>query len=164
MDTTASSSFSTSLTIKINGIDDHTSINRKDLPLISSNCLEKEIQEKSTHLFNNNNNNSNNNNNDNNNIPKRRNRPANGTIIRSKSFDNGKYGIGHRKSLNKSKTLSSISYSMTKKRCVGNGSAECLNEKHRENKRRRIQSFVDQSPLWHTLTHARTISDFSIES
>lgn len=155
MNTTASSSFSTSLTIKVNGIDDHTSINRKDLPLISSTRLEKEIQEKTSHLFNNNNNNNNNN-------ISRRNRPANGAIIRSKSFDYGKYGIGHRKSLNKSKTLSSISHCPKKKRCIENGSVEFLNDRHRDSKRRRIHSIVDQAPLWHTLTHARTISDFSI--
>lgn len=102
------------------------------------------------------------------NLTKRRSSLKNGTIIRSKSFDNIKHSnsIGQRKILSKSKTLGSIAHCPKKKRSMENGSAECLHERQRENKRRRLfrQTSIDHSPLWTTLTHARTISDFSIES
>lgn len=152
MNSSASTSFSISFTVKQNGIDDQTS-NRKDSPLALSPHLSKEMPEKTiAHPLN-----------------IRRIRCTNGTIIRSKSFDNGTFGIGQRKTLNKSKTLSSIAHCPKKKRCVENGSNEFLDERHRENKRRRIfQSNIDQStPLWITLTHAPiemvTIGDFNFE-
>lgn len=101
-------------------------------------------------------------------VSKRRNRNCNGTITRSYSFDNGKCGYAHRKTLSKSKTLNSISHIPMKKRCKTlseNGSIEHMDGKHSSCKRRRLfHSTVDQSPLWTTLTHARTISDFGIES
>lgn len=143
--------------MKVNGIDDHiTSNNKKDSPLVKTrltNETTKESPAKPPPPEN---------------TLNRRNRFANGSIIRSKSFDNVKYGIPQRKSLNKSKTLSSISHPPKKKRCKTfpeNGNADCLGEKNRDFKRRRLfQTAVDQSPLWTTLTHARTISDFSMES
>lgn len=148
----ASTSFAISYTVKVNGIDDHTSNNKKDSPLDMSTHLTKVNEKKSPHSLN---------------QSIKKNRNTNGTtIIRSKSFDNGKYGIGQRKSLNKSKTLSSFGHCPKKKRATENGSAECLQERQQcDNKRRRIfQSNIDQSPLWITLTHARTISDFNLES
>lgn len=156
VNTTASSSFSTSITIKANGIDDHTSIDKRNGTLaIASPHTPEETQENAPHLIST--------------VSKRRIRFSNGTIPRSYSFDNGKCGYVHRKSLTKSKTLSSISHVPMKKRCKTlpeNGSVDHSDEKnHGACKRRRLfQAAVDQSPLWTTLTHARTISDFSIES
>lgn len=118
-------------------------------------------------------------------VVKRRNRYTNGTLIRSHSFDNGKYDSVHGRILSKSKTLgsSSMSSSTSSSRLRGggskkkriktlsaNGSNHCsvdrLDETRTDCKRRRLfrASNVDQSPLWTTLTHARTMSDFVFDS
>lgn len=154
VNTTASSSFSTSYTVKANGIDDRTLNNNniKDAHSVSSSHDSKESNEKTPQPALN--------------SIKRRNRLGNGALVRSRSFDNGNYGNARRKSLNKSLTLTSISTEYPKKkRCIENGSVESLNDKQQHNKRRRMfLTSVDQSPLWTTLTHARTISDFSLDS
>lgn len=122
-------------------------------------------------------------------VVKRRNRYTNGTLIRSHSFDNGKYDSVHGKMLSKSKTLgsssmmppsstTSTSRSGSKKKrnktLSANGnhqpqhcSVDRLDETTRQDsKRRRLfhTSNIDQSPLWTTLTHARTMSDFIYDS
>lgn len=125
-------------------------------------------------------------------VAKRRNRYTNGTLIRSHSFDNGKYDSVHGRMLSKSKTLgcsstppttSSISRAGSKKKrnktLSANGnllhhhhnhqhcSVDRLDESAQmDSKRRRLfqASAIDQSPLWTTLTHARTMSDFIFDS
>lgn len=119
-------------------------------------------------------------------VVKRRNRYTNATLIRSHSFDNGKYDSVYENMLTKSKTLSSNSMmrpsssssrGIQKKRnktLSANGnhhpqhcSVDRLDETARiDCKRRRLlhSSNIDQSPLWTTLTHARTMSDFIYDS
>lgn len=119
-------------------------------------------------------------------VVKQRNRYTNATLIRSHSFDNGKYDSVHENMLTKSKTLgsnsmtrpsSSSSRGIKKKRnktLSANGnhhlqhcSIDRLDETARiDCKRRRLfhTSNIDQSPLWTTLTHARTMSDFIYDS
>lgn len=111
-------------------------------------------------------------------VKRRKPRYTNGTLIRSHSFDNGKYNSVHGRMLIKSKTIggtSSIALSRggsQKKRnktLSANGnhcSVDRLDETRTDSKRRRLfhTSNVDQSPLWTTLTHARTMSDFVFDS
>lgn len=125
-------------------------------------------------------------------VAKRRNRYTNGTLIRSHSFDNGKYDSVHGRMLSKSKTLgcssaapmsSSTSRAGSKKKrnktlsANGNLHHHLHNHQHcsvdrldetaqTDSKRRRLfhTSAIDQSPLWTTLTHARTMSDFIFDS
>lgn len=124
-------------------------------------------------------------------VAKRRIRYTNGTLIRSHSFDNGKYDSVHGRMLSKSKTLgcstmtpsSSTSRAGSKKKrnktLSANGnlnhhhhnhqhcSVDRLDETARtDSKRRRLfhTSNIDQSPLWTTLTHARTMNDFIFDS
>lgn len=109
-------------------------------------------------------------------VVKRRNRHANGILIRSHSFDNGKYNCLHGKPLSKSRTVGSgsiLSRGGSKKNrnktLSANGthcSVDRLDERRTECKRRRLfhAANVDQSPLWTTLTHARTMSDFVFDS
>lgn len=91
--------------------------------------------------------------------------------FRSKSLDNDNNNIErnrHRRSLNKSKTLHYLSSNARMMRIAENGNRCCQNGGNiSNNNNRRIHLFdmnVDQSPLWTTLTHARTLSDFSAES
>lgn len=87
--------------------------------------------------------------------------------FRSKSLDNDNIERNrHRRTLNKSKTLNYLSSSSRMIRNAGNGNGCCQNGGNNNNNKR-IRLFdmnVDQSPLWTTLTHARTLSDFSAES
>lgn len=109
-------------------------------------------------------------------VQRRKHRHANGILVRSYSFDNGKYNS---RTLIKSKTIggsSSIAFASRggsqKKRnktLSANGnhcSVDRLDERRTDSKRRRLfhTSNVDQSPLWTTLTHARTMSDFVFDS
>lgn len=224
--TTASSSFSTSIVVKVNGIDDHhrqhqnkdSKISRNDAPIVVSTIADVCVEETSskfnvapalqenvvqihhhssvskvdgdkrggsdngdggsgsgTSIV----------------VAKRRNRYTNGTLIRSHSFDNGKYDSVHGRMLSKSKTLgcsnmmpsTSISRVGSKKKriktlsangnllhhhnCQQHCSVDRLDETTRtDTKRRRLfqTSTIDQSPLWTTLTHARTMSDFIFDS
>lgn len=91
--------------------------------------------------------------------------------FRSKSLDNDNNieRNRHRRSLNKSKTLHYLSSSSRMMRNAENSNGCCQNGGNINNNynNRRIRLFdmtVDQSPLWTTLTHARTLSDFSAES
>lgn len=100
-----------------------------------------------------------------NNCSVRRNRFAS---FRSKSLDNDN-NINernrHRRSLNKSKTLHYLSGSLRTMRNMENANGCCQNGGINNNKRIRLFDVqVDQSPLWTTLTHARTLSDFNAES
>lgn len=128
-------------------------------------------------------------------MAKRRNRYTNGTLIRSHSFDNGRYDSVHGRMLSKSKTLGSscmtpslsTSRAGSKKKRTKTLSAngnlyhqhhlnhqhcsvdrldETANGTRTDSKRRRLfhTSNIDQSPLWTTLTHARTMSDFIFDS
>lgn len=87
--------------------------------------------------------------------------------FRSKSLDNDNIERNrHRRTLNKSKTLNCLSSSSRMIQNTGYGNGCCQNGGNNNNNRR-IRLFdmnVDQSPLWTTLTHARTLSDFSAES
>lgn len=234
MNTTASSSFSTSIVIKVNGIDDHhpphqnqnhntlkdsSANNKNDAPIVAAstivsvgdgsniiNIAAPELQEKivqTQHHHSNHHSSVNKADVDKKGgsisdggsgggggggsggsiggVVKRRNRYTNGTLIRSHSFDNGKYDSVHGKMLIKSKTLgSSMSSSSSRSRdgskktrnktLSANGHNHCsvdrLDETRTDCKRRRLfrASNVDQSPLWTTLTHARTMSDFVSDS
>lgn len=100
----------------------------------------------------------------------RRNRFANGSTslsfssFRSRSLDSDTDRITrHRRSLSKSKTLNYISTSSKFMRNIENGYGQCYNGR-RDRRRRLFDTNVDQSPLWTTLTHARTLSDFTLES
>lgn len=86
--------------------------------------------------------------------------------FRSKSLDNDNNERNrHRRSLNKSKTLHYLSSSSRMMRNAENGNGCCQNGGKNNNRRIRLFDMnVDQSPLWTTLTHARTLSDFSAES
>lgn len=94
----------------------------------------------------------------------RRSRFVNGSSTRSRSLDNEKSKNRCRK-LYKSQTLTSISMKAKNRHTEngnGNGNGEC-----RRTSTSHLKIFnmnVDQSPLWTTLTHARTLSDFTAES
>lgn len=97
-----------------------------------------------------------------------RNRLTNGAN-RSNSLDNETCEFDHRQSLiSKSKTLTTLSNSFRIKRTNESGTAngeKQANGERRDSKRRRLFSgTADQSPLWTTLTHARTMTDFVSES
>lgn len=102
----------------------------------------------------------------------RRNRFANGSnSFRSRSLDDDNETNRRRRSLSKSKTLNSISTSKISKIIRNyengneNGDYQNGGSTRRDNKRRRLfETNADQSPLWTTLTHARTLSDFTTES
>lgn len=85
--------------------------------------------------------------------------------FRSKSLDNDNNERNrHRRSLNKSKTLHYLSSSSRMMRISENGHICCQNGSNHNRRIRLFDMNIDQSPLWTTLTHARTLSDFSAES
>lgn len=138
---TPSSSLSTSITIKVTSPDAQLSPEITKKELISIGRLVKLKNELSV-------------------ATTRRNRFANGSSTRSRSLDNEKTKNRRRK-LHKSQTLTS--FSMKSRRSpMENGNGEC---KRGESAMLKLfNTTVDQSPLWTTLTHARTLTDFTAES
>lgn len=89
----------------------------------------------------------------------RRSRFANGSSARSKSLDNDK-NKNRRRKLYKSQTLTSISVK-ARSRPIENGNGHGDSRRSESARFKLFHTAVDQSPLWTTLTHARTLSDFS---
>lgn len=138
---TPSSSLSTSITIKVTSPDAQLSPEITKKELISIGRLIKfktELPAATT----------------------RRSRFANGSSTRSRSLDNDK-NKGRRRKLQKSQTLTSMSMK-SKRSSTENGNGE-----YKRGDSAMLKLFnttMDQSPLWTTLTHARTLTDFTAES
>lgn len=92
----------------------------------------------------------------------RRSRFVNGSSSRSKSLDNDK-NKNRRRKLYKSQTLTSISLK-ARNRPIENGNGHGDTRRCDSARFKLFHTAVDQSPLWTTLTHARTLSDFTAES
>lgn len=92
---------------------------------------------------------------------------ANGGMHHSNSLDNEDTEFELNRTIGKSKTLNTISNNikrMSDEETTANGK-ENVHIERKNNKRRRLfRRNVDNSPLWTTLTHARTITDFTTES